>query len=267
MRLLCLSMGVLLTLGGVCHAAGFEAITRPSDDRTLAFVRAGKISKVLVKDGDTVKAGQLLIQLDDAAERAQLEQLVAQAKDQTRVKAAEAQLAQKKEDLKKLQMAEAKKWDIAHAKLDIVIADLSLDLAKFEAQQSGRKVAEAKILLGRMQMHSPIAGKVEKIVIHEGESADALQPLIRVVKIDPLWADVPVARAEALKLKIGGKSTVTLVDEDAAAPGKIVYIAAVGDAASNTLTVRVEFANQKGRPAGEHVTVTFLSAGEPARAP
>jgi len=40
--------------------------------------------------------------------------------------------------------------------------------------------------------------------------------------------------------------------------GKIIYIASVADAASETLMVRVEMPNPSGRPAGEKVHVKFL---------
>ena len=52
------------------------AITRPNKDITLSFVRPGQISRILVKEGATVKVGQGLVQLDDAAEQAQLAQLI-----------------------------------------------------------------------------------------------------------------------------------------------------------------------------------------------
>ena len=52
-----------------------EAITRPSKDPMLSFVRSGRIAQVMVKKGDVVQAGQLLVRQDDAAEQVQVEQL------------------------------------------------------------------------------------------------------------------------------------------------------------------------------------------------
>ena len=46
--------------------------------------------------------------------------------------------------------------------------------------------------------------------------------------------------------------------------GKVIHIAAVADAASNTLTVRVEVANPASRPAGEHVRVRLVDSAETA---
>ena len=51
--------------------SGIGAITVPSADVTLSFIQPGRIAKVLVKKGDSVNGGQLLIKQDDAAEQAQ----------------------------------------------------------------------------------------------------------------------------------------------------------------------------------------------------
>jgi RND family efflux transporter MFP subunit len=239
--------------------ASIEAISRPSKDVTLAFTRPGRVLEVLVKEGDQVEEGQLLVRLDDAAERVRVEELRAKAEDTVRIRAAKAQLDQKTVDLKKLEEAYEKRavsrWDVEHARLEVKIAELSMELAEFEHAQDKGKYEEARIELDRMRLTSPIDGKVENILIERGESADALAEVIRVVKVDPLWVDVPVDMKSARKLKLGGSAFVSFPDAAGAVAGKIIHIAAVADAASLTLNVRVEVPNTGGRPAGEHVNV------------
>ena len=263
MRVVLVSVLTCLLWGaGAARAQEIATLTRPSNEVTLAFVRSGKVSRMLVKEGDRVKKGQLLAHLDDAAEQVQVEQLRAEAEDRVRVKAAEAQLAQKQVDLMKLEEAFSKKavskWDVEHARLEVVMRELSLELAKFERVQAGRKYEEAKIQLTRMRLESPIDGRVEEILIQEGESADELEDVVRVVEIDPLWIKVPVPLSRARGLETGGRARVTFVDGSAEpAFGKIVHKGDVADAASLTLLVRVELDNPNRRPAGEHVRVDF----------
>jgi len=271
------------------------AITRPNKDVTLSFVRAGQVSKILVTEGGTVKVGQGLVQLDDTAEQAQLVQLKAQAEDTIRIKAAQAQLDQKKADLKKTgsaaEQGAAAALELEHARLDVAIAELSLALARFEHTQSGRKYTEAKIHVSRMRLISPIAGTVEQLHVEAGESVDALEDVIRIVSTDPLWIDVPAPLDQARALKTGQVAlirfagTADAVGADTPDPqgkgartrpsgtargvaptanGKIIHIGSVADAASNTLTVRVEVPNPTGRPAGEHVDVSFMPLREGA---
>jgi RND family efflux transporter MFP subunit len=252
-----------LCLGtGIARAEGIEAITKPSEDVTLSFVLAGRIAKVLVKEGDEVKENQLLVQQDDAAERTKLDQLKADAEETVRIRAQEAQLAQKTVDLHKLEEAFEKKavskWDVEHARLEVAMAELSLELAKFQHTQNQLKYEETKIQVERMRLESPIPGKVEKVSVKVGESADALAQVIRVVKIDPLWVEVPVPLADARKLKVARPAQVRFADNPGQlAAGRVIHIGAVADAASDTLTVRVELPNPTGRPAGEHVGVSF----------
>ncbi len=248
----------------VCFAAGTEAITRPSEDATLSFVTAGRIARVLVKDGDSVKAGQMLVELDDEAERVQVEQLKAQANDETRVLAADARLEQKRVELKRLEEAERPALEVDRAKLDVTLAELALRLSRFELEQSRLRYQEARIQLDRMRLTSSFDGKVEKLFLKPGESADRLQPVIRIVRIDPLRLDAPVPRKEALAVNIGQAAQIEFREQGVApGTGKVTFIAAEADAASDTLTVRVEAPNPAGRPAGEHVYVRFVAVDNP----
>jgi len=255
---------LLLGIAAAASGADIEAITAPSQDVTLEFNRPGRIAKVLVKDGETVEAGQVLVQLDDTVEQAQLEQLKAMADDDTRVQAAQAQLDQKKVDLKKIQRAFDRKavteLELDHAKLDVTIAELSLRLARFEQDQATRKHKEMKLLVERMRLKSPIAGKVEQVLKKTGESVDSRMPVVRVLQIDPLWIDVHVPQEQSRGLKPLQPALVRFKHKgqvETEAQGRILYIASQVDAASDTLRVRVEVANPTGRPAGQRVDVRF----------
>jgi RND family efflux transporter MFP subunit len=243
-----------------------EAVTKPSQDMVLSFVRLGQVAEVLVKEGDTVKSGQILIRQDDKAELAQLAQLKAEAEDDTRVRAAQAQLEQKRVDLKKTEGARkegaATELEVDHARLDVVIGELSLELVQFEQKQAKLKYQEMRLQIDRMRLVSPIDGVVERLLVEPGESVEAAGKIAQVVQIDPLWIDVAAPLAVARGLKKGQSSAV--VEFDSADParrssvsGKIIHIAAVADSASGTLTVRVECPNAARRPAGEHVYVSF----------
>lgn len=251
-----------------------EAITRPNADVTLSFVRAGQVAEVAVKEGDAVKPGDLLARQDDTAEQIQLEQLKAEAEDTVRVEAAEAQLAQKREDLKKLEWAQkegaATEWEVAHARLEVRIGELSLRLSRFEHAQAGRKFEETKAQVERMRLRSPIAGTVEEVKVEPGESPEPLTPALRIVRTDPLWVEVPVPLAVAVHVRTGQTAEVAFPVAEGEVPsdpvqGRVVYVAAVADAASETLRVRVEVPNPRGRPAGERVKVRFPDLAEGSR--
>lgn len=275
-----------LALPALAGAQGVEAISKPSRDVKLAFVRSGIIGKIHVQEGQVVKAGQLLIEQDNLAEMAQLEQLKAEAEDTSRVKAAQAQLDQKKVDLAKYEAALRKgastELEVEHARLDVTIAQLQLQVEQFSRQQDHRKFIEMDLHIKRMQIRSPIEGRVEELMVKQGESADALAKVVRVVAVDPLWVDVPVPMvlcSQIQQSQLEGKicpiqvvfrrltnaqTQPAAADNVQRVQGKIVFMADVADGASLTRMIRIEVPNPTNRPAGEHVEVHL--AEPPAQA-
>jgi RND family efflux transporter MFP subunit len=281
----------LMALGLIATAASADVIpciTRPSEDVVLCFVRPGRVAQVLVKEGDQVEAGQVLMSLEDSIERIMVAQLKAMAEETVNIRAVEAQWQQKKVDAAKWEevynRGGATELERDHARLGALIAELSLEKARLEHEQAQRKYEEALVYLDRTELKSPITGRVEQVGVKVGEGADALQKVVRVVKIDPLWIDAPVPLEVARRLRLGMPAVVHLPD-DAAPPAaqtgahspaaavsrttarrsapvinadaRIIHIAAVADPASNTLIVRVELPNPAGRQAGEMVAVSF----------
>jgi RND family efflux transporter MFP subunit len=250
------------------QADALQAISMPSADITLSFVVPGRITEVSVKEGDSVPKGHLLANLDDQPERIQAQQYKVQAGDKTRILSAEAELAQKKLDLSKVEAAKAKgaasDWEIEHLKLSVRIAEFALKAAVLEQEQYQHRYAQALSQLERMRLVSPVAGRVEKVSVEAGEAVNALGAVIQLVRIDPLWIDVPVPLPQAKKLSVGQIVRVQFPEAEAGASpsGKIIHIAAVADAASDTLIVRIEVANPHHRPAGERVTVAFSPNGD-----
>lgn len=253
-------------------ADGVEAITKPSGDVKLAPVEPGIVAKMLVKEGTSVKAGEVLIQQDDSVLQVELAIAKAEAEDTIRIEAATAQRDQKQVDLEKIKEAFAKqaasRLEMQHAELDVTMAELQIKLEKFSQEQQSRKVDGLKLRIDRMKVRSPIDGKVEEIAVKEGEAVDAMMRVLSVVNVDPLWIDVPMPLAKAAALYTirsgGGEATVDVYfagqderwDVDSKCSGRVIHIAQVANPASQRRIVRVEVPNPTGRPAGEHVLVS-----------
>jgi len=241
---------------------GIPACTVPSAEVTLSFVEPGRIAGVYFKEGDEVKSGNVLVQMDDASKQVRLAQLETESNNLTNILAAETLLAQKQVYLKKIMLAAqrnaATELEVEYAKLDARIAELSLKLATIEREQSQKRYEEAKLQVDNMRLKAPMEGSIERIDVAPGESVNALDSVARIVCIDPLWIDVAVPVVTATSLKCGNRASVQFpIPDMTSVDGRIVFIGAVADAASGTLRVRVEVANKSRRPAGEHVSVSF----------
>jgi len=212
---------------GATSSPEIEAVSKPSADVTLSFVRGGRVVEVAVREGDTVKEGQFLARQDDEAEKIQLAQLAALATDNTRVRMAEADLAQKGVDLKRFEDAQKKgaatEWETEHARLAVVTAELQVALSRFENDQNRMKHEELKSEVGRMRLATPLDGRVEEVAIEPGEAAQPLAPVIRVVRTDPLWIDVPVPMVRARGLRPNGSAVVTFPGKGRSRGGSCTY--------------------------------------------
>ena len=244
-------------------ACGFSAesvvaLTSPSADIEMAFTVTGRVAEVAVREGQTASLGQTVIRLDDAVLRVRLGQLVLDSENDSEILAAAAEVGQKKQDLLKLEQAfekgAATKIELEHGKLEVEIGEYRLQAAKHAKEIAGLKAREVEAEAREYVMSSPIAGVVERIDLEAGETAKSSEPAIRIVRLDPLWAEVaaPLERYAELAPEAvvavrfpGGRE----------ARGKVIFRSAVADSASETIKVRLEIPNPENRHAGERVTL------------
>ncbi|MFP4053508.1 MAG: efflux RND transporter periplasmic adaptor subunit [Phycisphaerae bacterium] len=255
-------------LAGIAGAEEFAADTKPSKDYVLRFERSGTLRKLAVKEGDRVDANQLIARLNDRAEQAKLQQLKAQADSTIRIKAAEAQLEQKKVDLKRFRdlykRGVATEVEVQHAELDVKISALSVQLYEFQHTQDQLAYREAKLQLERMTLECPLSGTVEEVYVRQGGTVEAMDKVVRIVNVDPLWVDVYVPVDQACKLtpakgeKDFGARVRFDPDANETVPARIIHRSQVATGSiPRTLRIRLEVPNESLRPAGQRVLVSF----------
>ena len=260
MKLIALTI-LLLTANAIAEQV--EAITRPSADVTLSFIRSGIVQEVKITPGKEVKKGQVLLQLNDEIELNKIDELQTQIDNKTKKLAEEMQLTQKRQDLEDLKKAFAEgagtKKEYDHALVEVKKSEFAILQMNFEKKILKKKLAESRILLGQTRILSPVDGLVENILIEVGEGVERLKEVIRLVNIDPLWMDVPVSLQAAHRLKYNSLVKVHFPAAGSTAKqtleGRVIYKAAVADAGSETLIFRIEVKNPHKRLAGERVKI------------
>jgi RND family efflux transporter MFP subunit len=235
---------------------GLQAITKPSKDVTVSFVRPGRIVEVLAAKGDEVKAGQLIARQDDEEELAVLAQDKLAAESEIEIKAEMAIRDQKAKDVEKYQKY-GSTFEYENAVLELKIEEAKIEVAKLHHDQAGLKYKQTGVVVGKLKVLAPIGGVVAEEFAKAGESADGgNMKLVRIVQLDPLWVEVPVPQARARKLARGDAASVTFPDGKERA-GKVAVIPPTGDSASETILVRLEVPNPEKTFAGENVFVNF----------
>jgi membrane fusion protein (multidrug efflux system) len=236
------------------------AITTELPGRTSAFRTAqvrpqvnGLILKRLFVEGDMVKEGQQLYQIDPAPYQASLA-------------SAQASLMKARATVRSAQSTVDRYRPLAAA---FAISKLDLDNAIGTLQQDQADVASAEasiqtaaINLAYTKVVSPIAGYSSRSSVTEGAlvTADQTTTLVTVTQLDPIYVDVTQPSTTILRLKrevasgqIEGAGDnqipVKLVLEDGSAydqPGKLQFSEVSVDQGTGAVTLRAVFPNPSG---------------------
>ena len=205
----------------------------------------GILQKRLYNEGDAVRAGQPLFQID----RAPFEVALAQAKGalaQDRAKQAQA-----KRDEARLKDLVS---DRAVAQKDYDDALSAMQLEDAAVQQSTAKVSEADLNLSYTLVTAPVAGISGRALRSEGSlvTTDAAGSLLTTVnQVNPIWvrfslSETDLAKVPGGRLPRGMTSAVQLSMPDGtkfAGKGRLNFAATEIDTRLGTQQLRAEFAN------------------------
>ncbi|AWN15962.1 efflux RND transporter periplasmic adaptor subunit [Salinisphaera sp. LB1] len=159
------------------HAVGSLRAVRGAD---LALDVPGLVNRIHVRSGQHVNKGELLLQLNDADDRAQLAQLEAAAR------------------LSRLNYRRADQQRASHA---ISTADYDSAAADLKGKQAA--VAGQKALVSKKQLRAPFAGRAGIITVSPGDYLNAGTAIVTLQQIDSLYADFSVPQRAIGRLQIG----------------------------------------------------------------
>ena len=151
----------------------------------------GIIRQVLVQAGDRVRAGQLLIALDDSAMRSELNRATAAqiaVEKQQMAAQAGATLAAgtlaRYQELKNEKSVSPQEFDEVQQRSEA--AHLQLQALQAQSSEAKAAVAGARTQLGYMQLRAPFAGIVTARTADPGTLATPGTPLLQIDRDGPL---------------------------------------------------------------------------------
>jgi membrane fusion protein (multidrug efflux system) len=209
----------------------------PNEDVKVSALVAGRVNAVTIAEGDTVREGQVIAELDRQPLEDQRRQAAASV-DQAKAQLENGRLnLQRNQQLFERGIAAGKEVEDARAQL--AAAQSAFDAATAQLNTAQRNVERGSV-------RSPIAGQVVKRMVSVGEQVDGTgaQPIAEIANLDrvELAANVP---SEYLgRLKTG--QTVTLTTDaypDRTFTGTVIAIAPAVDAVTNAGLVRIGIAN------------------------
>jgi RND family efflux transporter MFP subunit len=119
--------------------------------------------------------------------------------------------------------------------------------AAASARQASAAASAAHDLLARTAIRSPLAGRVQEIMVQRGERVDAGAPLAQVVSPDTVDLAVPVPAPDLVKLRTGLPVEVVQDGDTAVARGWLAALAPGVDTATNAGEAVIRVPNRDGR--------------------
>jgi RND family efflux transporter MFP subunit len=252
---------VAATAAGQDEVVTVKALSHPDEELQLSFPTRGRVGEVNVKSGETVKAGQVLMRLDDRRERAQYEmaKMEVEVAGPTKIKLREDQVSlarnefDRKQDNPSFTTAEKEE-----AQMKLAEATTQLELERVNTELKTAEMGIAKATLGMMEIKSPIDGVVRKVELGVGEAVTEQSAALTVVSIDPLEIRVQTLEPDQVALlRIGQKMQVRYATGQGVDQGwrdaTITYIDPMVEGGSQRHRVNLELPNPDGIAPGREM--------------
>lgn len=239
--------GLWQKLGGKRLPDGIAAANgRIEADQILVSAKfPGRVAEVLVQEGETVDAGQVIARLDVTELEAQLAGGNAQVRRaETAIASAEAAIQQRESELalasQELDRAAQLKdkgfgtqqtLDLKQSTLNVATAALnaakaSLDDAKAAADVARAEVARISSQIDDSVLKAPRRGRVEYKLVQSGEVVAAGAPIVTLLDLGSVYMTVFVPAKVAGVLKLGGPARIVLDPApDYVVPATVSFVA------------------------------------------
>jgi membrane fusion protein, multidrug efflux system len=222
----------------------------------------GEVVAVHVRDGQDVRKGDLLFELDARLLLAQLRQLEAQeARDRALLSNAQS-LEQRYADLRTKGFVSEEAYTQARYSREAAEATVGADRAAVES---------ARVQLSYTRVLAPISGRVGRVMLPVGNTVKAndTSPLVVINQVAPIYVSFAVterylAQIRALSAQRALEVRATPQGSAEAASGKLTFIDNTVDAQTGTIRLRATFANQDRQLwPGQFVTAALTLLEQP----
>ena len=204
------------------HAIAYSGTIEESETTPLTFSGVGIVSHVLVSEGDYVHKGQLLAELNNETAK----------------------------NIYESALASQKQAEDAYRRLQPMYKNGNLPEIKFveietQLQQAKSMAATAKKNLDDCRLYATTDGVVGKRSIDPGITAMPNLASITIVKIEKVFARVPVAENEIASIKKGQKASIIITALGGASyTGTVEEIGVMADPIAHTYKIKIGILNK-----------------------
>src|SRR6266849_4893889 len=250
-------------------------VETPSAPTSVGFLASGKVIRVGPREGDFVRAGELLAVIDPtdfqfAAEAALAQSALARAQNEKAsvsarpevVEQARANLSQAEDEFRRMKTLyekksltpnDFKKYETAYrnaqqqyrqAKEGAQHEDKAAAKAALEQVEAAERIARKR--LSDSTLVAPISGFVSKRSIEEGAMASPGTPVFTIVELDPVEIQVGVPETDIRLVHTGQQAIVTASARPGMSfSGKVRLVNVSAEPQTRTYMVRITVPNPK----------------------
>jgi RND family efflux transporter MFP subunit len=220
------------------NAIQFAGSLSPVTQTTVKSKVPGDVTKVLVREGQSVAQGQLLAQIDTADLQARMDaQAAALAEARARNDIA-LKNRENNQQLLRQKFISQNAYDTTASISEA--AEASMRSAEAQLRMAKRAIEDAEI-------RAPFAGIVAKKIVNPGEKVGVDSPLFALVDLGHMEIEAPAPAADVPSVRFGQPVTFR-VDGfgDRVFEGRVERINPVADQGSRSITLYISVANSDG---------------------
>lgn len=255
-----------------------SVVLRLLEEAEVPAQEAGVVTNVAVREGQRVKQGELLTQIDDqvarlAAEAAQSQYQIAQAKamNDVRIRFAKKSLEVSAAELRRStdsierfaksvsqSQLDVERLTVEKTRLEIKQAEHQLRIATLEMKAQQNELAARKVDVTRRRIEAPFDGTIVQMFVRLGEWVEPGQKALRIVDTTRLKAEGFLAADDAAADLRGAPVRVTVRQADATEStfnGTVSFVSPEIDPITGQVRIWAEIDNRAGR----------LRPGQPVR--
>lgn len=198
---------------------------------------AGELQGLTVREGDTVKAGQVVARVDATEYAARLQQ----AQDQADAAKTQIVIAQRQFDNNK---ALVDQGFISKTALDTSLATLNSAQASHRAALANVDVA--KKAMADTVMRSPLSGLVSQRLAQPGERVSVDARIIEVIDLGRIELEASLSAADSLNVKVGQTAMLQIEGSSTPVKSQVVRINPNAQSGSRNVLVYLSLATATG---------------------
>ena len=220
-------------------------ITEPVHDSLLSSPVAGNVAVIHFKEGDLVKAGAVILDLDKSLEELEVARRKSVYESRAELEAARHRAAVLQSDYESTKRLFEKSQSVSHdevakKELEFKLAVGERDRLEDAKERERIELDIAREQLGHRSVVAPFSGVITDLRVDLGVACEPHQPVLRLVDLSKVYFVADVAPAQTAGLSQGQVVTIHVDTStgERKVKGTVDYLAPVVDGASGLRRVK-----------------------------